>query len=127
MSRQYCRGLIFRNVNWSRSIFLLDLGVKLSMDQCPKIQEEEEDMSRVPYASAVGNFMYEMLCTRPDIVHAVGVLSRYMSKLGKEQWTIVKRVFRYLCGTTSYGLCYQGRPGLNRVLDIPSFVDVEWA
>jgi hypothetical protein len=25
------------------------VGVKLSMDQCPKTQEEEEDMSRVPY------------------------------------------------------------------------------
>jgi hypothetical protein len=32
-----------------------------------------------------------------------------MSKLGKEHWTTVKRVFRYLHGTASYGLCYQGR------------------
>jgi hypothetical protein len=41
-------------------------------------------MSRVPYASEIGSFMYEMVCTRPDIAHAVGVLSRYMSKPGKE-------------------------------------------
>jgi hypothetical protein len=41
-------------------------------------------MSRVPYASVVGNWMYAMVCTRPDIAHAVGVLRRYMSKLGKE-------------------------------------------
>jgi len=26
-----------------------------------------------------------------------------------------------------YGLCYQGRPGLDRVLDIHGFVDVDWA
>jgi hypothetical protein len=32
----------------------------------------------------------------------------------------------YLCGTTSYGLCYQGRPGLDRVLDIHGFVDAYW-
>jgi hypothetical protein len=50
-----------------------------------------------------------------------------MSKLGKEHWTTIKRVFRYLHGTTSYGLCYQGRPGLDRVLDIHGFVDVDWA
>ena len=39
----------------------------------------------------------------------------------------MKRVFRYLCGTSDYGLCYQGRPGLERVLDIHGFVDAEWA
>jgi len=101
----------------------IPIGVKLSSKQCPKTQEEEEDMSRVPYASAVGSLMYAMVCTRPDIAHAVGVLSRFMLKLGKEHWTAVKRVFRYLCGTSDYGLCYQGRPGLDRVLDIHGFVD----
>jgi hypothetical protein len=50
-----------------------------------------------------------------------------MSKLGKEHWTTIKRVFRYLHGTSSYGLCYQGRPGLHRVVDIHGFVDVDWA
>jgi hypothetical protein len=49
-----------------------------------------------------------------------------MSKAGKEHWTSVKRVFRYLRGTTSYGLCYQGRPGLDRVVDIHGFVDADW-
>ena len=89
---------------------LILVGVKLSAEQCPKTQEEEEDMSHVPYASAVGSLMYIMVCTRPDIAHAVGVLSKFMSNLGKEHWTTVKQVFRYLCGTSDYGLCYQGRP-----------------
>jgi len=71
--------------------------------------------------------MYAMVCTRPDIAHAVGVLSRFMSKSGKEHWTTLKRVFRYLRGTSDYGLCYQGRLGLDRVLDIHGFVDVDWA
>jgi hypothetical protein len=100
-------------------------GVKLSTDQCPKTHEEEEDMSRVPYVSVVGSLMYGMVCTRPNIAHAVRILSRYMSKPRKEHWTIIKRVFRYLRGTTSYGLCYQGRQGLDRVLDIQGFMDVD--
>jgi hypothetical protein len=83
-------------------------------------------MSRVPYASVVGSLMYVMVCTRPDIAHAVGVLSRYMSKPRKEHWTSVNKVFRYLCGTTSYGLCYRGRSGLDRVSDIHGFVDANW-
>jgi hypothetical protein len=43
----------------------IPVGAKLSADQCPKTHEEEEDMSRVPYASAVGSLMYGMVCTRP--------------------------------------------------------------
>jgi hypothetical protein len=103
----------------------IPVGVKLSTDQCHKTREEEEDMSHVPYASAVGSLMYAMVCTRLNIAHAVGVLSRYMSKPGKEHWTTVKRVFRYLRGTSSYGLCYQGRPRLDRVVDIHVFVDAD--
>ena len=83
----------------------IPIGVKLSAEQCPKIQEEEEDMSHVPYASAVDSLMYAMVCTRPDIAHAVGVLSRFMSKPMKEHWKTVKRVFRYLRGNSDYGLC----------------------
>eukprot|EP00253_Pinus_taeda_P004363 PITA_04363 len=68
----------------------IPVGVKLSTEQCPKTQEEEEDMSRVPYASAIGSLMYAMVCTRPDITHAVGVLSKFMPKPGKEHWTTAK-------------------------------------
>jgi hypothetical protein len=85
----------------------IPLGVKLFGDQCPKTQEEEEDMSYVLYASMIGSLMFAMIYTRPDIARAVGVLSRYMSKPEKEHWTTLKRVFKYLCGTTSSGLCYQ--------------------
>ena len=91
------------------------VGVKLSIEQCPKTQEEKEDMSHVPYASAVGSLVYEMAYTRPKITHVVGVLRSFMSKTGKEHWTTLKQVFRYLCGTSDYGLCYQGRPGLDKV------------
>ena len=94
----------------------IPVGVRLSAKQCPKTQEEEEDMSRVPYASAVGSLMYAMVCTRPYITHAVGVLSRFMSKPGKENWTAVKQVFRYLRGTSDYGFCYQGSVRLCYIL-----------
>eukprot|EP00253_Pinus_taeda_P018991 PITA_18991 len=68
-----------------------------------------------------------MVYTRPDIAHAVGVLSRFMSKPQKEHWTTVKRVFRYLRGTSDYGLCYQGRSRLDKMLDIHGFADADWA
>ena len=49
-----------------------------------------------------------------------------MSKPGKEHWTGVKRVFRYLRGTTDYAIYYQGRPGPDRVINVNGFVDVDW-
>ena len=99
------------------------VGVKLYVDQWPKTHEEKEYMSRVPYASVIGSLMYAMVCTRPYIAHAVGFLSRYMSKLGKEHWETIKRVFIYLCGTTDYAICYQGIPRPNIVINVHGFVD----
>ena len=104
----------------------IPVGVKLSAEQCPKTHEEEEDMPHVPYASVVSSLMYAMVYTKLDIAHAVGALSRFMSKPRKEHWTTVKRVFKYLRGTSDYGLCYQGRPILDRVLDICGFFDADW-
>ena len=63
-------------------------------------------MSRVPYASAVGSIMYAMVCTRPDISHAVSVVSRYMDNPGKAHWQAVKWILRYLRGTTDVGIIY---------------------
>jgi hypothetical protein len=51
-------------------------------------------MSRVPYSSVVGNLMYAMVFTRPDIAHAVGVVSRYMNNPGKEHWEALKWILR---------------------------------
>ena len=56
---------------------------KLSKEQSPKTEEEMDHMSKVPYASTIGSLMYAMVCTRPYIAHAVGVVSRFMSRLGK--------------------------------------------
>ena len=50
-----------------------------------------------------------------------------MSKPRKEHSIVVKRVFRYLRGTTDHAICYQGRAGLDRVLDVRGFVDADWA
>ena len=74
--------------------------LKLTKEMCPKTQEEEEKMSKVPYASSVGSLMYSMVCTRLDIAHAVGVVSRYMSHPGIEHCNAIKWILRYLRGTS---------------------------
>ena len=64
-------------------------GFPLSDDQRPKTQEEENMMRQVPYASAVGNLMYAMLYTRPDICYSVGMVSRYQSNPWPKHWQAV--------------------------------------
>ena len=65
-------------------------------------------MSRVPYSSTIDSLMYSMVCARPYIAHAVGVVSRYMNNLGKEHWEAVKWIVRYLRGTANHALCFGG-------------------
>ncbi|GKE87430.1 hypothetical protein Tco_1564905 [Tanacetum coccineum] len=50
--------------------------------------------------------MYFMVCTRPDIAHAVGVVSRFMSNPGREHWEALKWLLRYLKGTLKATLCF---------------------
>ena len=43
-------------------------------------------------------------------------------------WDIVKRVFRYLRGTSNYSICYHGNScGVFHSICIRGFVDPEWA
>ena len=60
----------------------------------------------MPYVLAVGSLMYVMVCTRPNIAHAVGVVSKFLSNLGKEHWVAVKWILRYLRGTSKTCLCF---------------------
>eukprot|EP00253_Pinus_taeda_P034517 PITA_34517 len=50
---------------------------------------------------------------------------------GKKNWEGAldnsESVFKYLHGTSDYGLCYKGRPRLDKVLDIHGFVDADRA
>ncbi|KAL0342688.1 UNVERIFIED_CONTAM: Retrovirus-related Pol polyprotein from transposon TNT 1-94 [Sesamum calycinum] len=80
--------------------------VKLSSEQCPKTDREIEDMAKVPYASAVGYLMYAMLCTHPDLAHAVSQICKYMSKPGRHHWEAVKWIFRYLKGSVGHEVVF---------------------
>ena len=54
-----------------------DESVLLSQDQCPRTTKEKDSKKSILYALAVGNFMYVMLCIRPDIYFTIGFVSRY--------------------------------------------------
>ncbi|GKA81578.1 putative RNA-directed DNA polymerase, partial [Tanacetum coccineum] len=51
-------------------------------NNCNTLRRILKRMDRVPYASTVGSLMYAMVCTRPDLAHAIGVVSRFLSNPG---------------------------------------------
>ena len=82
------------------------VGSSLSANQRSKTPAEIERIRGNPYASAVGSLMYAMMCTRPDICFAVGMVSRYQSDPSEEHWIAVKYIFKYLRRTRDYMLVY---------------------
>ena len=58
---------------------------KLSSKYCPTSEKKKQEMRGVPYTLAVGSLMYDMICTRLNIAHTVGVISRFLSNPDKEQ------------------------------------------
>jgi ATP-binding cassette subfamily B (MDR/TAP) protein 1 len=79
------------NMQGAKSVASLLAGHhKLSKEQCPSRKEEKEAMTKVPYQSAMGNLMYAMVCTRPDIAYAVGVVSQFITNPGEAHWNAVK-------------------------------------
>ena len=97
-------------------------GTILSKNMRHKDKEKQEFMEKVPYAQVVGNLMNAMTSTRPDICHAVGLVSRYQPNPGRTHWQAVKRIFRYPQGTKGMKLCF----GISD-LEIIGYTDVDFA
>ena len=58
------------------------------------------------YKQMIGCLMY-LTVSRPDLMYVMGLVSRYMEKPTELHMMAVKRVLRYLRGTTELGICYQ--------------------
>ncbi|GJX27388.1 retrovirus-related pol polyprotein from transposon TNT 1-94 [Tanacetum coccineum] len=96
--------------------------VNLSSKMSSSSEKERMKISQVPYASAVESLMFAMICTRPDIAHAVGVVSRYMAEPGRGHWEAVKRIFRYIKRTSDVALCFGDSD-----LIVKGYVDSDYA
>ena len=55
----------------------------LEKSESRKFSEEKKEMQLIPYSNIVGSLMYMMICTRPDIAHAISTTSRYMAGYGR--------------------------------------------
>jgi hypothetical protein len=127
---QYTKDLLVRFGFWEGKPKKtpIELGLNLQRDEGK--EWPEGDPRKTLYMEMVGSLLYLIVHTRPDIAHAVGVLSRYMSYPPEEHMHAAKRVLRYLRGTLSHGILFpsgkQGVRGDSRWDQCEVYADADW-
>ncbi|KAJ4764255.1 polyprotein [Rhynchospora pubera] len=76
------------------------------------------------YRSLVGSLLY-LTTTRPDIMYASGLLSRFMHQPSKMHYGVAKRVLRYIQGTKDYGLMFERNE--REDIELFGYCDSDWA
>lgn len=82
----------------------MEPGLKLGkVDDSPEVDHTE-------YRKLIGSLRY-LTHTRPDLMYAVGYLSRFMQAPKEAHWKAIKQVVRYVKGTLYYGVRYSRDKG----------------
>jgi len=101
----------------------LPSGTNLSLYSSDALSDPTE------FHSVVGSLQY-LLLTRLDIAYAVNKLSQFMHQPTTEHWIHVKRLLRYLCGTSDHGLqLYSASPPSLHAFsdDLHAYSVADWA
>jgi hypothetical protein len=70
----------------------------------------------------IGILLY-ITTSRPDIMHAIGMVGRYQSAPKQSHLLVVKRIFRCLKETMTYGMWYP----INQNFQLTTYLDADWA
>ena len=89
---------------------------KLSKDVGELLEDE------TMYPKLVGSLIYLAL-TRPNIAYAIGVVSRFIQNPRKPHLEAVRRILRYVKGTSDFGILYE--KGVS--CKVVSFCDADYA
>ncbi|KAG8480419.1 hypothetical protein CXB51_025096 [Gossypium anomalum] len=126
---QFDRGIFI-----SQQAFALKILDKFGMQNCkpvstPMAQSEKlssigdyEKVDEREYRSLVGCLLY-LTATRPDLMHAVSLLARFMHCSNVVHFKAAKRVLRYIKGTLRLGVLFKKEKQLKLV----GYSDSDWA
>ena len=89
-----------------------------------QLENGEESVNIKEYQAAIGCLTYASIATRPDLSAAVGELSKFMSNPGKEHWSGIKKIMRYVNRTLNYGLQYESVG--NGEINLSGYADADW-
>jgi len=74
------------------------------------------------YRNMIGSLLY-LTTSRPDITFVVGVCARYQAEPKMSHLVQVKRILKYINGTTDYGIMYSHSDN-SRLM---GYCDADWA
>ena len=114
--------------------FRVHLGTETKVRKCPRpsdtmdriakepkecSEEDQRYVDNFPYRSMLGALLYLSMNTRPDIAYAVGLLSRFGSKV---TCMLMVYLLQYIRGTVQMGIRFSGSR-----FDMHVFTDADWA
>ncbi|GKU98015.1 hypothetical protein SLEP1_g11072 [Rubroshorea leprosula] len=98
--------------------------VSTSMVPCEKLRSDDvaAKIDAGVYRSLIGRVLY-LSATRPDIMHLVSLLSRFMHSPSEIHLKAAKRILRYVKGTIDFGVLYKSSTNVKLI----RFTDSDWA
>ena len=102
----------------SQSKYIKEMLKKFGMEDCKPVSapmitgcklrkyDESKEVDQKVYRSMIGILLY-MTASRLDVMQAVGLVARFQANPKEAHVLSTKRIFRYLKGTTEFGLWYQ--------------------
>nr|GFC96430.1 retrotransposon protein, putative, Ty1-copia subclass [Tanacetum cinerariifolium] len=66
-----------------RGTIPMQVDCHLDKSQCAESKDDKARMQNVPYASAIGSIVYVVRCTRPDVMFAQNITSRFQQSPGE--------------------------------------------
>lgn len=96
-------------------------GKSTPLDPHVQLRKSEECLNDRPYREVIGQLLYLATCTRPDVYHAVMLLSQFSNNYSHEHWDQLLHVVKYLSTTRNEGIFL--RPG---DFTMKTYTDSDW-
>ena len=116
----------------SQSKYIKEMLKKFGMEDCKPVStpmtigcnlskdDESKEVDQKLYRSMIGSLLY-VTASRPEFMHAVGLVSRFQANPKETHVLAIKRIFKYLKGTTEFGLWYPKGNELTMVAYIDAY------
>ncbi|GKC39649.1 hypothetical protein Tco_1052033 [Tanacetum coccineum] len=88
-------------------------------------EEESESINNTKYRGMIGSLLY-LMASRPDIMFRVCLCARFQEDPKTSHLEAVKRIFRYIKGTTHLGLWYPKGSGIETIVYADSDHSVDY-
>ncbi|GJS52539.1 retrovirus-related pol polyprotein from transposon TNT 1-94 [Tanacetum coccineum] len=112
-------GIFFNQSKYTKEMLkkfgLKDSKPTMSSDTKLTKDEECESVDSTKYRGMIGSLLY-LTTSRPDIMFSVRLCARFQEAPKTSHLEVVKRIFRYIKGTTHLGLWYPKRTSIETVV-----------